>query len=374
VSSRWLALALPLVVAGICAADDEDAVVEAAARKALARVSPSVVEVETIGAIPERHEGPKLGGKDGAPVPPDGKGLLVKEGFKQAFGPSTGIVVRKDGMIVTSTFVLEREPRHVFVTLDDGRALVAHPLGRDETRGLALLKVSANDLVPATCAGRDDAVVGRFSLAVGRGLGLPKPSVSIGIVSARDRAGGRAIQSSSAISPVNYGGPLVAIDGSVLGMIVPLAPAGGMAAPDLYDSGIGFAIPMQDVLELLPRLEKGERLEAGFLGIVVDPGSVRGGAKVQQVAPGSPAAKSTMFKPGALIVEVDGKKIEGHLDLQRALARHYAGDFVKMVVITDHGEGRLEFEIKLAPRPKPQPEEGAAPPHGEGDKPPEEPR
>ena len=92
-------------------------------------------------------------------------------------------ISRKDGLIATSSFALSREPRHLIVTLGDGRSFVADVVGQDESRALALLKIeSPEDLPVATAMPRNEIEVGRFAIAVGRGLGTRSPAVSVGIV------------------------------------------------------------------------------------------------------------------------------------------------------------------------------------------------
>src|SRR5581483_2340310 len=134
------------------------------------------------GALPEKIEAPKSSDD----VPGQGgsvEGVLAKSGFKQAQGPSTGVAIAKD-LVVTSTFAFTEKPRHVFVTRSDGKSFVAHVLGRDESRMIALLKVEGADLVPAKPAPRASWQVGRFAAALGRGLGTKEPPVSLAVVSA----------------------------------------------------------------------------------------------------------------------------------------------------------------------------------------------
>ena len=95
------------------------------------------------------------------------------------------------------------------------------------------------------------------------------PNLAVGILSALDRIWGKAIQTDAAVSPNNYGGPLVDIRGRVLGVLVPLSPEADdeMAGVEWYDSGIGFAVPLEHIQKVLPRLKKGEDLYPGLAGI-----------------------------------------------------------------------------------------------------------
>jgi serine protease Do len=324
--------------------------VQAALRSALATAEPFIVEIESLGGIPEKFVAPKTDAEKD-------KGILAKRGFKQAFGPSTGLIVSSDGLIATSTFVLSRKPRFLIVTLSDDRSFLARELGRDDSRALALLKIEAKDLPVARLCTAAEIKVGRFAMAAGRGLGTKRPSVSLGIVSGLGRVGGRAMQSSALISPVNYGGPLVALDGSVLGLLVPLAIRGGMAGVDIYDSGIGFAVPAPDLKTLIARLRSpGVKLEAGWLGIGPDSAPRDTGVRLARVADGSPA-KAAGLKEGDVILEVDGEPVSTPWQLKQALAKRFAGETVKLKVAFHEKVRQVEVKLKTAPA-----ESGA--PHG----------
>jgi serine protease Do len=317
-----------------------DAGIEAAVRAALARVKPAIVEVETLGAMPEKVETPHA--DENAPGGTQ-DGVLAKKGFKQAFGPSTGVAVGKE-LVITSMFALKREPRHIFVTRGDGKSFVATVLGKDEARMIALLKVPGAELTPAPEAASASIKVGATALSIGRGYGTDTPTVSQGIVSGVGRQSGRAIQTDANVSPGCYGGPLVSIDGEVMGLVVPLAGMGGMAGVELYDSGIGFAIPMEDIRKLLPRLEKGETLKAGMLGITADMGRTEEGVEVETIQPDSTAAKMGL-RPKDVIVEIDGKPIKGIGQLSQAIGRHVAGDKVKLVVERNGASSEYEGDL-----------------------------
>lgn len=324
-----------------------DAATAQATRRVLAALGPSLVEVEALGGLEEEFKAP---GSE-AEAKEQG-GILTRGGFKQAWGPTTGLVVREDGLVLTTSFALHREPRHLIVTLCDGRSFVARALGRDDARGLVLLKVEAKGLPVPPLASAEALKVGRGALALGRGLGHPRgaPTVSAGIVSGLGRVGGRAIQTSAAVSPMNYGGALASIDGQVLGLLVPLALDGGMASVDIYDSGIGFAIPAPELLRILPRLIKGEHLKPGFVGIEPDRLS-RDGVRVSSVVPGSPAAAAGIVA-GDVVLEADQVKTDFAWQLRRALGALSAGDPVVLTV--RRGTTSRSVELRLADVPPPQ--------------------
>jgi serine protease Do len=172
-------------------------------------------------------------------------------------------------------------------------------------------------------------------------------------VSAVGRIWGKAVQTDAKISPVNYGGPLVDIAGRVIGVLVPMSPddSGEAAGVDWYDSGIGFAVPLEHVLSVLPRLRSGETLEPGLLGVSLVEGSMFSQpAELAAVRPNSPAYKAGL-KAGDCIVEVDGVAIERQTQFKRQVLPRYAGDTVKLSIA--RGEERFDRELKLIAKLEP---------------------
>ncbi|RMG12253.1 MAG: PDZ domain-containing protein [Planctomycetota bacterium] len=325
------------------AADPE---VVAALRRAYEALLPAVVRVEALGGLPPGHRAPRdRAGARG--------GVLVRAGFKQANGPSTGLVVSADGLVATSTFVLRRRPEHLFVTLRDGRTFLARLVGRDEAHGVALLRVPAQGLPAPRFAESAGLLPGRFAFALGLGLGTKAPTLSLGIVSGLRRIGGRALQTSAHVSPANYGGPLAALDGSVLGLLVPLGPRGEDAAVELYDSGIGFAVPAPRLKAIVARLRTGTPeevvvLRRGFAGLALDPKHRGPNPRIAGVLPGSPAAKAGL-SPGEFVRSVDGRPTAHAWQVRHALARRYRGD--RVVLEVEGAVGRRSVELVLGAPP-----------------------
>ncbi|MCA9033279.1 MAG: trypsin-like peptidase domain-containing protein, partial [Planctomycetaceae bacterium] len=218
---------------------------ETSFQQAVAAVDPSVVRIETVGGVD-----------------------LVGEVLTAA-GPTTGVVVSADGFIITSRFNFISKPTSIVVTLADGTKLPAQIVGDDMSRMLTLLKVDASGLSPIQPAPVESSRIGSWALAVGRTFELEFPNLSVGIVSAVERLNGRAIQTDAKVSPLNYGGPLVDLAGRALGVLVPLSPQqkDETAGVEWYDGGIGFAVPMADIYRVLPRLQAGETLKQGLIGI-----------------------------------------------------------------------------------------------------------
>lgn len=328
--------------AGIARADESlEELEERAMKEAVAAVAPSVVRIETFG------------------------GLETVEGLLVGTGPTTGVVVAEDGYVISSAFNFAQKPSSILVTLPDGSRAAAEIVSRDENRMLVLLKVKTEQqLTPPRIVPREQMRVGQWAIAVGRTFEKSRPNVSVGIVSALNRIWGKAIQTDAKISPSNYGGPLVDIRGSVLGVLVPMSPQeqDEVAGAEWYDSGIGFAVPLADIGPHLDRMKRGEDLKPGLLGISLKSGDIYSlPAELAAVQAKSPASAAGL-KSGDVIVEVDGEKIERQAQLRHALGRRYAGEQVQLVVmrgaeslprtlqLTDHLEPYEHAFLGILPR------------------------
>jgi serine protease Do len=319
-----LSLLVLLAVAGTGQAQDDLALrEEQALQAAVERVAPSVVRIDTVGGL-ER---------------------LGKLQF--GTGPTTGLVVSAEGHIVSSAFNFIQKPSSILVTLDNGKRAPAKLLATDHNRMLVLLKIETDEpLAIPEAVPEGDIRVGQWAIAVGRAFDADRPNVSIGIVSAKNRIWGKAVQTDAKISPSNYGGPLVDIAGRVLGVLVPMSPSASqvVAGVEWYDSGIGFAVPLAHIYSVLPRLQEGD-LHPGLMGV-----AFRGGSQYSEPAviatsrPNSPAYEAGL-KEGDEIVEVEGRTIVRQSQIKEAIAPRYAGDKVKLIIA--RGQERLEKELTL---------------------------
>lgn len=301
---------------------------EAAFRAAVAAVAPSVVSIETVGGLDTVGE------------------VLV------GTGPSSGVIATDDGYIVSSTFNFAHRPASIIVSLAGGRRLPAKLVARDDVRKLVLLKIEATERLPAApVAPQGDAAVGMWSIAVGRTFEAEAPNTSIGVISAVNRIWGKALQTDAKISPVNYGGPLVDIRGRVMGVLVPLSPTetDDESGAEWYDSGIGFAVPMEHILSMLPRWKTGVDLKAGLIGIRFRGQNIYADPPLLAHArAGSPAYKAGLRK-GDLIRAVQGKPVELQAQVMEAIQSRYAGDTLRLTVArTDAATKKTEtFEREL---------------------------
>lgn len=317
--------------AGWASAEDQRPLVlleQKAFKSAVARVARSVVRIETIGGM-DRVERVLMGS-----------------------GVTTGLVVDAKGYVVSSAFGFVNKPTSILVRLPDGTRKPAQVVCADHNRMLVLLKIDVEQPLPVPeYAPRNSMRLGQWAIAVGRTFEADEPNVAIGIVSAVNRVWGKAIQTDAAVSPNNYGGPLIDVHGRVLGILAPMSPSADdeMAGIEWYDSGIGFAVVAEDVFGLLPRMKQGEDLQRGLIGISIRQKDLYTGEPIIAACqPRSPATEAGL-QAGDRIVEISGNKIERASQIKEALGRLYAGDRVDLVVVREDGDQqqRLEKQIEL---------------------------
>ena len=320
----WMVVILGLATRAPLLAADVPELEEIAMRAAVQAVAPSVVRIEIIG------------------------GFTTGGGTRSDGGVATGLIVAEDGYVISSAFHFANESTSILVTLPSGQRAAASIVARDHSRMLVLLKVNFDERLPMPqTTPRDEIAVGQWAVAVGRTYAADAPNVSVGIISATNRVWGKAIQTDAKVSPANYGGPLIDLHGRVLGVLVPLSPEGQgpRAGAEWYDSGIGFAIPMAQVVKQLPRLREGKDRHAGILGVSMKSKDVYGAPVVIGIClPNSPASDAGL-KAGDQIVEVEGRAIQRQLQLRHALGPLYAGDVARVVVLRD-GQ-RIEVQAEL---------------------------
>lgn len=301
---------------------------EAAFQAAVGRVAAAVVRIEPL-ALTARGDG----GVEAAP----------------GSGPATGTVVGP-GLVLATAFAIPDDVADAVIVLPDGGRRAARVKARDRSRGLVLLSVERlPDTPPLEPVPRADLRPGQWAIAVGRGWSATTPSVAVGIVSATNRAWGRGVQTDAAVSPMNYGGPLVDIAGRVIGILAPLpADTAGMTeGTELYDAGIGFAVPLEDILAVLPRLAAGDSLDAGIIGIAYRSQDVINGPPViASVRQGSPAARAGLL-PGDRIVAIDGRPVRRIADARHAIAPKYAADTVVVTVERSGGDANKPERVEL---------------------------
>jgi serine protease Do len=271
-------------------------------------------------------------------------------------GPTTGLIISSDGYIVTSTFNFIRKPPIIAVRLPSGERKIATLLGRDETRRICLLKVDGvSGLAVPEVAPRNELEVGQWTVALGIGYGDAEPALTAGIISATSRIGTKAVQTDANLSPANYGGPLLDLEGRVIGICVPLSPGGQQegAGSEWYDSGIGFAVPLAGLDKIIAAMKDGKTLQKAFLGVQTQPtGTPPSGATIVSVLPDSPAAKAGLVKDDKLLA-IEGTEIMDVMHLSTLIARFVAGDLVEVTYQRGEETKTVTAELAVAPPPPP---------------------
>jgi serine protease Do len=242
---------------------------------------------------------------------------------------STGIVISEKGEILTSAFSLQGNPAAIVVETSTGQRFAARVVARDFLRQLVLLQADGGSWKTTEFQPRTAAKIGQWVVAAGRFYSAERSNISVGIVSARDRIHGLALQTDAKISPVNYGGPLIDLSGGVHGILVPLSAAGSddiTGGVEWYDSGVGFAIPMEDALKSVERMRGGKNLYPGRLGIsLVSKNPISNEVRISDIHPGGPADRAGL-KAGDRIQSVNGIPAVRVSLFQSLVESSYAGD------------------------------------------------
>jgi serine protease Do len=319
-------------------------------------IKPAVININTVSKA--SLSGPAGGGR--TPF----EEFFGEEFFKRFFGDAperipqrslgSGVIVEPSGIALTNAHVVEKATEIEVITLDGGKHK-AKVVGLDKKTDLAVLKLDDGkaSFKYAKLGDSDRMQVGDWVIAVGSPFGL-QATVTAGIVSAKARNIGQGpfddfIQTDAAINPGNSGGPLVNMQGEVIGINTAIV-AGG--------SGIGFAIPSNMARKIYSEINTKGRVTRGWLGVSIQPLTKElaksfnardtKGVLISDVIADSPAAKAGL-KPGDILLEFDGKKVEAPADLQRTVGLAQPGQEARMKVWRDQGEKTVDIKIGEAP-------------------------
>lgn len=273
----------------------------------------------------------------------------------------TGFLISSDGEILTNYHVVENA-QTLTVTLSDGTDYAATVLGYDAESDVALLKIEASGLPTVTLGSSSEIAVGSGVAAIGNPLGELTYTLTVGYLSAMDRAintDGTPInmmQIDAAINSGNSGGPLFNMKGEVIGITT--AKYSGTTSSGTTIEGIGFAIPIDDVVRILDDLrESGGVQNRAYIGI--QPSSVGAaeaeayglplGVLVVSVEEGSSGERAGL-KKSDIITAIDGVTVESYEDLARELKKFRAGDEAELNV---YRSGRnLTLSIVFGSKPQ----------------------
>jgi serine protease Do len=262
---------------------------------------------------------------------------------KRVNGMGTGVVIDSRGYVVTNYHVVEGVER-IEVTLSSGATTSATLVSHDLRTDLAIIKVNAPHQLPVVRIGTSsDLMIGETVLALGNAYGY-EHTVTRGIISAlhrsvevsRTQRYDDLIQTDASINPGNSGGPLLNIDGEMIGINVAVR-AGAQ--------GIGFAIPVDHVLEVVSKLLSVERLDQTWHGIVARRDG-NGGAVVTTVHRQSPAERVGV-RAGDRIVRIGDSTVGSQLDIERALLGRKPGERVAVEVVRAQGHEQIELPLAM---------------------------
>jgi len=290
-------------------------------------------------------------------------GQFPEREFKQR-GLGSGFVIDKEGHVLTNYHVVA-EADKINVTLPDGRNFTATVKGTDPRSDLAVIQIKAKNLPVVELGNSDLLQIGEWVVALGNPFGhilrSPKPTVTVGVVSALHRRlpapGGERghldmIQTDAAINPGNSGGPLCDLNGKVVGINVAIfSTSGGY-------QGVGFAIPISQIKPILGDLIKGKEIAYGWLGVAVQDITSeiaeyfnlpdQKGALISEITPGSPAEEAGL-KAGDIIVAFDGREIATINDLLKEATSAKVGEVAKIDIIRDRVKKTIP--VKIGKRP-----------------------
>jgi serine protease Do len=277
---------------------------------------------------------------------------------QQMQGAGTGMIISSDGLILTNRHVVDNSTATYTVVLSNGKSYSAKVISVDSTNDVAFVRIEASGL-PAVKLGDSGSVkVGQKVVAIGNALGQFQNSVTEGIISGLSRgveAGDSSsmmgsseqlqnlLQTDAAINSGNSGGPLVNLQGQVVGMNTAVAGQGAQ--------NIGFAIPINDIKPLIDSVKQRGRIVRPYLGVryvalnqqiaKANDLRVNEGAWIQAaddaapgIVPDSPADKAGV-KEGDVITKINSDKIDSTHSLQSVIGKHKPGDKVTLTVVRE---------------------------------------
>ncbi len=322
-------------------------------------VEPAVVNIDTKGKVPDI----KVQG-NGAEEDSDD----VLEFFRRrlprrpSYAVGSGFIVERTGYILTNYHVVE-DAAKITVRLQTREEFIAKLVGADKETDLAVLKIDAGRNLPFLKLGDSDKIrIGDWVLAIGSPFGLAQ-TVTAGIVSQTKRetpyatAFQKFIQTDAAINRGNSGGPLVNMDGQVIGVNSQIATSTGDY------NGIGFALPANEAAYVYNQILQNGKVKRGYLGVYLDSvkkefAEVYGlnspkGAIITEIRNTEGAAAKAGLKRNDIIISVENKVVENAQDLIAKVASITPGRNIKVDVLREVGESlqRKTFNVRLDERP-----------------------
>jgi len=335
--------------------------------KVVKETSPAVVSIIVSKDLPaiQRYQANPFGdffnnffGPFGFSVPQE------QETEKREVGGGTGFIVSSDGLILTNKLVVSDEQAEYTVLTNDGQEYPARVLARDPAQDIAIIKVEKTGLPTLKLGDSDKIETGQTVIAIGNALGEFRNTVSVGVVSGLRRSVSASsgigqsveqlenvIQTDAAINSGNSGGPLLNLNGEVVGISTAVAQGA---------QSIGFALPVNKAKRDIDQVQKSGKISYPFLGVryvmvtddvkkennlATDYGALitRGsGYNEAAVSAGGPA-EIAGIKEGDIILEVNGQKINQTNSLSQAISDYNVGDTITLKILS----GGQEKEVKV---------------------------
>ncbi|MBR0127004.1 MAG: trypsin-like peptidase domain-containing protein [Firmicutes bacterium] len=271
-------------------------------------------------------------------------------------GAGSGVIISEDGYIMTNNHVIEGAGK-ITVTTADKKSYEAKLVGTDNINDVAVIKIDASGLTPATYGNSDELAVGDLAVAIGNPLGELGGTVTAGIISATDRQisiDGKnmsLLQTDSSINPGNSGGGLFNGDGQLIGLVV--AKSSGSDV-----EGLGFAIPINTAADVAQKIINGDYVteDRPWTGMTYTEGSSgfdfffgSSTSSVYIYSVDTDTAKKAGFEAGDLVAEVDGQSIETIDDLTSVISSHKVGDKLTFKVVRNNQELSIDIELQKKP-------------------------
>ena len=267
---------------------------------------------------------------------------------EEPVGQGSGVVISKDGYIITNRHVIERASK-AEVVFNDGSTYPAEYIGSNSQTDIAVLKIEPDPGKPLTAVEKGDSEavrVGELVMAIGSPYSLSS-TVTHGVVSQKGRASELLplvdfIQTSAPINPGNSGGALVDVEGRLIGINTYIQTADGVGG----SIGIGFAVPSRIAFRMAELIIKGEDSDLPYIGVVTE--ETRYGVMISEVIENSPAMKAGL-EAGDILAEVNGKPITGSNALKTLVLLSKPGDELEARVIRRRQEARVKILTERIP-------------------------
>jgi len=277
-------------------------------------------------------------------------------------GGGTGFIITNDGLILTNKHVAQAGDSLSVIT-SEGKSYNAKTVALDPTNDLAILKIEASGLPVVDLGDSNDLQIGQWIIAIGNALGELQNTVTVGVISARERqitAGGgtsqqeqlnNLLQVDAAINSGNSGGPLVNLAGQVVGINTAMATNA---------QNIGFAIPINQAKSAIDSYKKSGKIIKPFLGVryttitkdmidslnlKVDHGALVGAGQGQAAVTSDSPAQKAGIKSGDILLEINGERIDENHTLGALISEYKPDDEIEIKIYRDNKESSIKVKL-----------------------------